>query len=65
MTMYLSEFQNYHFQNEANCKTFVVKMSFMCMKIKHHFQTNGFALKATVKWTVAVVYNAAICSVQI
>ena len=69
MTMYLSEFQNSHFQNEAKCKTFVVKMSFTCMEIKNHFQTNGFALslaskqrlEATRRWTVEVAYDAAIC----
>ena len=26
-----------HFQNEAKCKTFVVKMSFVCMRIKTIF----------------------------
>ena len=73
MTMYLSEFQNSHFQNEAECKTFVVKMSFMCMKIKNHFQTNGLALslalkqrlEATRKWTVEVVNETVTCSENI
>ena len=27
-----------HFQNEANCASFLVKMSFICMKMKNHFQ---------------------------
>ena len=26
-----------HFQNEAKCETFVVKMSFICIIIKNHF----------------------------
>ena len=68
MTMFLSKFQN-----EAGCKTFVVKMSFMCMKIKNHFQTNGLALslalkqrlEATRKWTVEVVNETVTCSENI
>ena len=71
MTMYLSQL-NSNFQNEAKCKTFVRKMSFMCIKIKNHFQINGFALsltlkqrlEATGKWTVEAVYDASICSVK-
>ena len=38
-----------HFQNEAKCETFVVKMSFICMIIKNHFHINGFALSLTLK----------------
>ena len=34
--------KNSHFYNEAKCKTFVVKMSFICMSI-YHFYINGFA----------------------
>ena len=68
MTMFLSKFQN-----EAECQTFVVKMSFMCMKIKDHFQTNGLALslalkqrlEATRKWTVEVVNETVTCSENI
>ena len=68
MTMFLSKSQN-----EAECKTFVVKMSFMCMKIKNHFQTNGLALslalkqrlEATRKWTVEVVNETVTCSENI
>ena len=26
-----------HFQNEAKCTTFLVKMSFICMRMKYHF----------------------------
>ena len=38
-----------HFQNEAKCETFVVKMSFICMIIKNHFHINGFALSLALK----------------
>ena len=38
-----------HFQNEAKCKTFVVKMSFMCIIIKTHFHINSSALSLTLK----------------
>ena len=30
-----------HFQNKAKCTTFVVEMSFICMRIKNHFHTKG------------------------
>ena len=30
----LPSFQNPHFQNEARCTAFLVKMSFICMRIK-------------------------------
>ena len=32
----MSEFQTFYFQNEAKCKTCLVKMRFFCMRIKHH-----------------------------
>ena len=35
-----------HFQNEANYKTFLVKMSLIRVTIKNHFHTNGFALSS-------------------
>ena len=38
-----------HFQNEAKCETFVVKMSFICIIIKNHFHVNGFALSLALK----------------
>ena len=34
---------NLHFQNEAKCTTFLVKMSFICMRIKNHFHIKGWA----------------------
>ena len=38
-----------HFQNEAKCEIFVVKMSFICIIIKNHFHINGFALSLALK----------------
>ena len=38
-----------HFQNDAKCETFVVKMSFICIIIKNHFHINGFALSLALK----------------
>ena len=35
---------NRHFQNEAKCTTFLVKMSFICMRMKSHFRIKGWAL---------------------
>ena len=36
--------KNPHFQNEAKCTTFLVKMSFICMRMKNHFHIKGWAL---------------------
>ena len=36
--------KNSHFQNEAKCTTFLVKMSFICMRMKNHFHIKGWAL---------------------
>ena len=33
--------ENPHFQNEAKCTTFLVKMSFICMRMKNHFHIKG------------------------
>ena len=41
--------KKFHFQNEAKCETFVVKMSFICIIIKNHFHVNGFALSLALK----------------
>ena len=38
-----------HFQNEAKYKSFLVKMSFNCMRIKTDFHINGFALSVALK----------------
>ena len=41
--------KNSHFPNKAKCKTFLVKMSFICMRVKTHFHINGFALSLALK----------------
>ena len=35
--------KNPHFQNEAKCTTFLVKMSFICIRMKNHFHIKGWA----------------------
>ena len=35
--------KNPHFQNEARCTTFLVKMSFICTRIKNDFHIKGSA----------------------
>ena len=32
-----------HFQNETKCTTFLVKMSFICMRMKNHFHIKDWA----------------------
>ena len=41
--------KNSHFQNKNKYKIFIVKMSFMCMRIKKTFLINGFALSLALK----------------
>ena len=36
--------KNPHFQNEARCTTFLVKMSFICMRTKNHFHIKDWGL---------------------
>ena len=38
-----------HFQNEAKCRTFLVKMIFICIRIKNQFHINSFALSLALK----------------
>ena len=38
-----------HFQNETKCKTFLVKMSFMCRRIKRIVHINSFAPSLALK----------------
>ena len=53
--------KNPHFQNEAKCTTFLVKMSFTYMRMKNHFHIKGWTLNlvliqrpgATRKWPTA------------
>ena len=49
MNRLLPRFKNSHFQNEAKYKTLLVKMSFICMRLKIHFSANGFALGLALK----------------
>ena len=35
--------KNPHFQNEAKCTTFLVKMSFICVRMNTHFHIKGWA----------------------
>ena len=52
--------KNLHFQNEVKCTTFLVKMSFICIRIKNHFHIKGWALhhfliqkpRETWKWLI-------------
>ena len=37
------------FQNGVKCKTFFVKMRFICMRTKNHFHVNDFTLSLTLK----------------
>ena len=41
--------KNPHFQNEARCTTFLVKMSFICMRMKNDFHIKGWALNLVLK----------------
>ena len=36
--------KNPHIQNQAKYTTFLVKMSFICMRMKNHFHIKGSAL---------------------
>ena len=38
-----------HFQNEAKCKTFPVKTSFLCVRIKTHFHISAFAVSLALE----------------
>ena len=54
--------KNAHFQNEAKCTTFLVKMSYICMRMKNHFHIKGWALSLTLiqrpggtrKWPIEI-----------
>ena len=41
--------KNPHFQNEARCTTFPVKMSFICMRMKNDFHIKGWASTLVLK----------------
>ena len=56
--------KNPHFQNEASCTNFLVKMSFICMRMKNDFHIKGWAptlvLKQrpgrTTKWPILLLF---------
>ena len=41
--------KNPHFQNEARCTTFLVKMSFICLRMKNDFHIKGWAPTLVLK----------------
>ena len=41
--------KNPHFQNEARCTTFLVKMSFICTRMKNDFLVKGWAPTLVLK----------------
>ena len=41
--------KNSHCQKEATCKMFLVKMRFICMRIKSDLHINGFTLSLALK----------------
>ena len=55
--------KNPHFQNEAKCSTFLVKISFICMRMKNYFHIKGWALdlvlmqrhRKSQKWPILMV----------
>ena len=57
--------KNAHFQNEAKYTTFLVKMSFICIRIKNHTHIKGWALNlvliqrlgGTRKWPIQHLYR--------
>ena len=54
--------KNPHFQNVAKCTTFLVKKSFICMRMKNHFHIKSCALNlvliqrpwGTQKWPIVL-----------
>ena len=57
--------KNPHFQNEVKCTTFLVKIIFMCMRMKNNFHIKGGALNlvliqrpgGTGKWSIVPLNN--------
>ena len=55
-----------YFQKEAKCTTFLVKMSFICTRMKNHFHVKGLALNlvliwkpgGTRKWPIIILLNS-------
>ena len=42
--------KNPFFQNEDRCATFLVKMGFICMRMKNNFHIKGWAPTLVLKW---------------
>ena len=49
--------KNPHFQNEASCTTFLVKMSFICMRMKNDFRIKGWARTLVLKQRLGELEN--------
>ena len=57
--------QNSHFENEAKCETFVVKMSFICMRVKIIFLSLAHLhLNLALKQRLEATRNRPICKRQ-
>ena len=60
----LPSFKNPHFQNAPKCTTFLMKMSFICIRMKNHFHFKGWVLNLvliqrpgeTRKWPIANIW---------
>ena len=63
--------KNPHFQNEARCTTFLVKTSFICMRMKNDFHIKGWAPTlvlrqrhgGTQKWPTIAFLTPKWCSI--
>ena len=61
-----------HFQKEAKCTTFLVKMSFICTRMKNHFHIKGWALNlvliwkpgGTRTWPIVIILNSTLYLVR-
>ena len=53
----LSSSKNPLFQNEARCTTFLVKMSFLCMRMKNDFHIKGLAPTLVLKQRLGELGN--------
>ena len=49
--------RNSSYQNETKCKSFLVKMSFICMRIKNHFRIISFAVSLALKLRLEQLRN--------
>ena len=45
----VSKTPTFKIKAETECKTFLMKMSFICMRIENHFHINSFALRLAKK----------------